>query len=344
MLFTTETFTAEMIAGLGRGPFRLHDEIFDVRATCFLPVRSGTWRRIQGLDPAIRRMRSVSDYWRARSAHFFYLYARDPGVLCAAGYFDNPYIARFADTAALDHFKPFENDVQRAVFERFLAEDGPLIRSWYPTLPSMVDLYDLSKNLSVARDIAAHASSGEPVRVLEIGAGGCLLALMLRRLLPVARYDIIDLPFVMPLGTAILDAVAPEVAISLPGDSAGEAGGEGAEIRFHLADEHLVHSQDHHENRSGAGGLADASVDIAVNVTSFGEMEPDQVAAYFDTIARVLRPGGVFICLNREDKVTRFDDYPWDRLPGEILMDRADPFSFYHGEWQSLRRRIVRPR
>lgn len=337
MLFTTDAFTAEMIAGLGSGPFRLHDEIFDVRTTCFLPLRAETWRRLQGLDSAIRRMRSVSDYWRARSSHFFYLYAREPGVLCAAGYFDNPYVARFADTAALDHFKPFENDVQRAVFQRFLAEDGPLVRSWYPMLPSMVDLYDISKNLSVARDIAAHAPSDGPLRVLEIGAGGCLLPLMLRRLLRLARYDVVDLPFVMPLGVAILDAVASDVAVSLP----GETGSEEATVRFHLADDLAgVRSG----GRSGGHALEAASVDVVVNVTSFGEMEAGQVAGYFDTIARVLRPGGVFVCLNREDKVTRFDDYPWDRLPGEIVMDGADPFSFYHGEWQSLRRRIVRVR
>jgi hypothetical protein len=81
--------------------------------------------------------------------------------------------------------------------------------------------------------------------------------------------------------------------------------------------------------------------DVAVNITSFGEMTDANVASYFTLIARTLRPGGVFMCINRNAKVTRFADYPWEAIAGDVLVDEEDPTSGYHDP-DPIFRRLIR--
>jgi hypothetical protein len=87
--------------------------------------------------------------------------------------------------------------------------------------------------------------------------------------------------------------------------------------------------------------VPDRAVALAVNAASFQEMTPAQVADYFGLIDRAVRPGGLFACYNRVEKipgddtitttesqaaVMRFAEYPW-RRGREILVDEVCRFS-----------------
>jgi len=79
------------------------------------------------------------------------------------------------------------------------------------------------------------------------------------------------------------------------------------------------------------------------SVRSFGEMTNRNVADYFTLIDSALPPGGVFACINRREKMTRFEDYPWDLVDGDILIDAVDPTSGYYDP-DPIYRRIVHKR
>jgi hypothetical protein len=81
--------------------------------------------------------------------------------------------------------------------------------------------------------------------------------------------------------------------------------------------------------------------DILVNVTSFMEMTDIQVEGYFRLIARSMRPGSLFVCVNRDGKSTRFAEYPWHLINGEILVDTEDLTSRFFHDGQVILRRII---
>lgn len=136
----------------------------------------------------------------------------------------------------------------------------------------------------------------QPYRVgtyLEIGAGTGYLAALAHQLWR-ARIIIIDLPEILPLGFLYLHKRFPDASFSLPNE-------EGcADFTFMTCGD----------------GIADDSVDLAVNTASFGEMKKTAIERYFRLLRRVLRPRGIFFTVNREEKVMdgipiRFADYPW---------------------------------
>ena len=329
MLYEMERFTPETLAGLRHQRFRIGDAVFEVHATVYLPLAPALWQRLWRARRHLTPPPALSQHWRLRSDSFLYLYARSQAQVCACGYFDTGYVGAHIDGTMQDYNRQADRPAQIEAFRRFHDEDGPTVRAWYPLLPSLVNFYDIAKNLAVARLIAAHAGSGgRPIRVLEVGAGGCLLPLLLRRLAPVGRHDVIDLPALIPLGAIMAGAFAPDAAIALPGEAAGAPDG-GTEPWLRL-------------QAAGAFEVADGGYDVAVNVTSFQEMTQQQVDDYFAVIARALRPGGILVCVNRERKSTDFAAYPWDRLGGAVLLDDEDPLSRFHADDQVILRRIVR--
>lgn len=52
-------------------------------------------------------------------------------------------------------------------------------------------------------------------------------------------------------------------------------------------------------------------VDLVVNTNSFGEMDPEDVFGYFETIEQVVVDGGAFYTMNRLKRVTDFKEYPY---------------------------------
>jgi len=137
---------------------------------------------------------------------------------------------------------------------------------------------------------------------LEIGAGTGYLAELVRRAWR-AKLIVIDLPEILPLGFLHLHSRFPDASFALPGEPAGRAD--------------MVFLTD-------GDKLPDDCADLAVNTASFGEMRPEVITAYFGLLRRVLRPGGLFFTVNREEKAmdgvpVRFREYPWLQEDQDLL-------------------------
>ena len=115
---------------------------------------------------------------------------------------------------------------------------------------------------------------------------------------------------------------ARDLEIELPGEV-----GEKAWLRYQTSELHAQPERTH---------------DVVVNITSFQEMSDYQVEDYFRLVARSLKPGGLFVCVNRLEKATRFDAYPWHLIPGELLANEEDLTSRFYFDDQVVQRRIVR--
>ncbi|MBV9462963.1 MAG: hypothetical protein JO317_01935, partial [Verrucomicrobiae bacterium] len=86
-----------------------------------------------------------------------------------------------------------------------------------------------------------------------------------------------------------------------------------------------------------------APVDMFVNVASMQEMNPDQVAGYFDFFRSVAASENLFYCCNRVEKVlpdrevSRFMEYPWEPRD-EIVFDERCAFQDYFLNLRTLPR------
>ena len=78
--------------------------------------------------------------------------------------------------------------------------------------------------------------------------------------------------------------------------------------------------------------LKDCPIDLAINIASMQEMNPQYVRNYLDDLYAVAATRDVdFYCCNREEKtlpdgtVTKFKDYPWNSLDS-IQIDELCPW------------------
>jgi hypothetical protein len=326
MFYEIARFPEQLVRALQGSTLTLKGVEYLVHGVLYLPFAPEDWERIRRYSEVAGDGKvAISSFWAARSRHFLYIYSIEQKMLAISGYFNSGYTGNYLEGALQNFVRPPINELQRDLFKSFIKDAGPLVRSWYPLLPSLIDHYDISKNLDVGRAIAANltADQSAALRVLEIGAGGCLMPLFLRHLTTLRSYDVVDLDFVLPFGFAMLRCFAPELPVALPNELATDA-----IVRFH---------------ENNAPPTFTASHDVAINITSFGEMTNRNVADYFTLIDGALPSGGVFACINRREKMTRFEDYPWHLVDGDILIDAVDPTSGYYDP-DPIYRRIVRKR
>ena len=111
-------------------------------------------------------------------------------------------------------------------------------------------------------------------RILEIGGGYGGLAHALTRLLPGARYTIVDLPSSLMYSGCYLTIAQDSHAVTLGPAPAGDA------PTISLVPNHA------------AEALRDVRFDLAINTLSFAEMTADVVARYGALIAATLAPDG----------------------------------------------------
>jgi len=147
----------------------------------------------------------------------------------------------------------------------------------------------------------------ENSRVLEIGAGSGLDTCTF-----VAEFGlkslIIDLPEVLTLSSALIMTLFPNKRICLPNE----------------IDEHTpLEEYDFVLLLPNQIGIAKSLIcDLAINTSSFMEMEINEVRRYFRLISKQLRDGSYFFCRNR-DKETLLKDYPWEEFGKFELVHRA---------------------
>lgn len=166
-------------------------------------------------------------------------------------------------------------------------------------LQSIDELYRLVEVAGWSRD--------QRVTICEIGAGYGRLAHVVLSAMPNARYLVFDLPESLLLAQYYLTSLHPRSQALLYPESAPASAEETkrrwAEARVAFGLPHQLRS------------LEPGSVDAVVNIYSFMEMAPAQVAAYFDLIER-LDPELLFIKQHKhevnllEDSLLTSKGYP----------------------------------
>ncbi len=322
-LYEVESFSPKMLKRMSSGPFEIDGTHYLLRDIFYIPMKPSDWERVRRFWEETDETSEASKHWLKESLGYIYMYSKRDSCLMAAGLFHSGYVGTLIDGDAQSTNMQVSSDRQREVFANFMEHSAPIIRSWYPMLPSSVDFYHLEKNFLVAQELARHFDDDAAgLSVLEVGAGGCLLSLFMQKLMNISAYTIIDLPLMVPLGTAMMNHFAPDKAVSLPNDTVADAW-----LRYQVAD---------------APNVDPDTIDAAINITSFQEMTHDQIDRYFDLIGSALKRGGVFICVNRDVKLSVFLDYPWEKIGGEIIVDDLDPTSGFHRDNQVICRRVVR--
>lgn len=148
--------------------------------------------------------------------------------------------------------------------------------------------------------------AGDPL-IVEIGGGYGGLAAKLKRLWPQATVLIFDLPEASAIQHWYLSECFPDVRIASYETALAESVAAIAAARpdFALLPGWCIED------------MAGNSADVVINTRSLMEMNSDTVAFYFEHLQRILRPGGLFYCVNRyskpvDGKPNRLKDYPFD--------------------------------
>jgi hypothetical protein len=195
------------------------------------------------------------------------------------------------------------------------------MRRTHPLAP--IPIYRYATHLC---SVASVVSSGE--RVLEIGSGTGLLSLAALRLLGAQQAVLVDLPQMLLVAFTVLTHFEGDGAVALP----NEAGDSLPDARYVL----LTPGQ--------IAVVPTASVDLALNTSSFQEMTYPTIGSYFDLVERVARPGSAFYCSNLivcrkvPDSPIEFEAYPW-RPEWRRLLDREFTYGVaVHGDpmWERL--------
>lgn len=151
-----------------------------------------------------------------------------------------------------------------------------------------------------------------------IGDGAGFLSALLRRLKPDTRLYCVDLPKMLVF-QARSHLLTSKASLSVASDR-----GEAPSMTNFV-------SPDAVETVNG-------EIDLAINIDSMQEMNPESVERYFSFLRKRSHPNSRFYCLNRERKV--FSDgtesvlsrYPWDSND-EIFIDELCPFHLHFLDW-----------
>jgi len=153
--------------------------------------------------------------------------------------------------------------------------------------------------------------------VLIIGDGYGLLAGLIHETFPKARVTLIDLGAVLYFQAFGLTKVWPAERCALVSSKTVLGDEAGSRLRFVPA-ESLAETE-----------LSFSKLDVAVNIASMQEMDPDMVASYFHLLRK--NKAALFYCCNRlekklpDGKVSAYHSYPW--LPGDQhLVDEPCPW------------------
>ena len=168
------------------------------------------------------------------------------------------------------------------------------------------DLANTSLEVSALQRLVPGMS---PTSILEIGAGYGRVAYALLSLYPGSRYTIIDIEPTLGIGQRYLTRLFPD-----------------RDIRFLTPDR--------------ADEISDASVDLALSISSLHEMTRDKIAYYIALLDRVAGGGAVYLKQwtswhNPKDDITvSFNDYvvpaSWKRV---FRAQAPVQVSFTHAGW-----------
>lgn len=291
-------------------------------------------------QPAARSV-TKSNHWQYFSGQNHIEISRASGEISMRGGagFDGDYLLNFRRPDVALEVRTFlrrllgRDDLPRFVRAYHAVQDtephgGPALEEMMGRLPGPATAHKVLACYYMNK-LSPHIAAKTDLHYLEIGPGtGYLAALFL--LLRGGRCTIVDLPEIIPFSFLYLTKVFPDADFVLPHEIAG-AGADKLRSRLVFTTPDLLNS------------LPDNSADVMVNTASFGEMVPEQIAAYFNFMRRVSAPDGLFFTANRVEKwmnrpgvafennvpgkgiPIRFAEYPWTANDRDIFQC-ASPF------------------
>lgn len=152
------------------------------------------------------------------------------------------------------------------------------------------DVY--AKHMDIINNLEKNLNNSDKNNFVEIGSGSGVLAYLVVKKLGFKKANLIDLPIMIPVCYFWLSSVAGENFVALPGEKVSD------EVIYRLWN-------------AGDVDLEDNSNDLALNITSFQEMNHKLVKDYFQIINKCLKPNSYFMCVNRWIKATDFWLYPF---------------------------------
>lgn len=179
------------------------------------------------------------------------------------------------------------------------------------------DSFTTAKLFYLSDLILKSLPEGASPRVLEIGGGSGVLAVMLLKRARISSYVIVDLPEMLLFSSKTLRRLFPDMPIRF---SHREAPGP---LSLPESGALLVTPQD-------AARLPRDAFDLGLNIDSFQEMSREQVAGYLALVQDTARKGAIFVTANRRKQVGSFDSNPllYPYGPNEVLLWETDPFFF----------------
>lgn len=158
----------------------------------------------------------------------------------------------------------------------------------------------------------------ENVNILEIGGGVGNLASILIDIAKVNQYFIVDLPEMILNSSMAIRALYPDLPVHFLYPE-GEEAHNPLESGVYFCVPEMI------------GAITSESFDLAVNIDSFQEMTEPQVRTYLGLVQRAVKPGGIFVNLNRRKflHAEQFDNnplmYPY-AAHNSIRVWETDPF------------------
>ncbi len=167
-------------------------------------------------------------------------------------------------------------------------------------------IYNAWRLGSLWQDERLASGDGRPI-VVEIGGGYGGLAVKLKRLFPDALVILFDLPEVNAIQTYYVTKALPSARLAYYTDLKGRGAAEMLADRYDLL---ILPGWE-------ISALPDGCVDLCINIRSMMEMNREVGDSYMAAINRLVRPGGLFYCVNRYVKSTvgepiRIKDYGFD--------------------------------
>jgi hypothetical protein len=275
-------------------------------------------KRYYAEAPDSERERVVSSHWREHSSNFVVEFDSEANLVSLSGgefgvcRWNNLNHQAMDRLCILSHFLHLGD--KRGIVRAMGAASTVCGRMGFnPTL----DVFRQACSLAlISRHISREKRSGKLV-FLMIGDGFGVLSAMTKIVFPRATVVMVDIGKTLLFQAYHCQIAHPDMTHRLAEKSDGL---NGVDFVYCPADQ--------------IDGLNGLGFDVAINIASMQEMNPESVDQYFGFLRANLKPDNLFYCCNRESKtlvggeVSDFNRYPW-AAEDKVLLDEGCPWHKY---------------
>lgn len=286
-----------------------------------IPYSNENFQKINKHLLSLQRKKS-STFWESRRHDQHTVPSQDFGLLEISGLYKSSAVKPSLLTLTRSkrfplwiHFKP-RHHIHRTYRRRYSSQIPQKLKDHFSE-------YDLSKAWYVL-DIMERFQI-KPKEVLEIGGGVGLVGLAIRSKIHDVNYVDIDLNEMLPSATML--ALMMELPNKL----------ELIEDGFKVGNSKFINN----------ANLPNTIFDVGINMTSFQEMDNEQISEYMTYLSSAIRPGGFFISINRDTKISHelklhfsHKEIPWPSEFKEIYSEESI-FSKYSGRKITISTKVL---